>query len=90
MGVVSVFGFLFWLLLPKPKNEDEKVEKPLTFKEKAKDQIEHIRLEGEVEKARAKVTAELQNEQLDKIEACGRYDPVEARRQLAAWMAREF
>jgi hypothetical protein len=88
-GVVTVFGFLFWLLLPKQKNDSKDSEK-LTFKEKAQTKIEYIKLEGEIEKARVKATADIHSQRLDKIEACGKYDPAEARRQLANWMAREF
>lgn len=88
MGVGAAVGFLFWLLLPKPKRDSSpgQLPPPKTFKERAQVQVERVRLEGEVEKARVEATADVQNQQLDDIEVVGREDPVEARRQLASWL----
>lgn len=81
-------GFLFWLLLPKPKHDSWPGQHlpPKTFKARAVEEVERVRLEGEVDKARVKATATVHNEQLDDIEVVGREDPAEARRQLAFWL----
>lgn len=88
VGVGTVAGFLFWLLMPKPKRDSTPggSPPPRTFKERAKEEVERVRLEGEVEKARVTAKADVQNQQLDDIEVIGREDPVEARRQLASWL----
>jgi len=88
VGAATVAGFLFWLLLPKPKRDSSPGQPPpqKTFKERAQEQVERVRLEGEIEKARVKATADAQNQQLDDIEVVGRDDPAEARRQLASWL----
>lgn len=62
----------------------------LTFKERAEQQVEHIRLEGEVEKARVTARADVYSEQLDQIEETGKDDPAEARRQLARFLAQNL
>jgi hypothetical protein len=90
LGAATIAGFMIWLLLPKPKRDSSDGPPPKTFKEKAQEQVERVRLEGEVEKARVAAKAESQNEQLDQIEEVGKDDPAEARRRLATWMAANF
>jgi len=87
VGAASVAGFLFWLLLPKPKEDNQSVQQPQkTYKDRAKDEVERVRLEGEVARARVRAKALAQKVQLDEIEVVGTKDPVEARRQLASWL----
>lgn len=87
VGAAAVGGFVLWLLLPKPKRDSSPGQVPTkTFKERAQEQVERVRLEGEIEKARVTAKADAQNEQLDNIEVVGQEDPAEARRQLASWL----
>lgn len=91
VGAATVAGFVFWLLLPKPKRDSTPGQPPpKTFKERAQEQVERVQLEGEIEKARVAAKAEAQNEQLDNIEVIGQEDPAEARRQLASWLTQNL
>ena len=71
-----------------PANPGTPPQRPL--RERARDEVERVHLEGEVEKARIQATAEAQHQELDVIEETGRADPVEARRQLASWLQRNL
>ena len=89
LGAAAVGGVVLLILLPK---KDETTPMPgepprRTFKDRAKVEVERVRLEGEVEKARTKATADVQREQIDQIEEVGKEDPEEGRRQMAAWLA---
>lgn len=57
-----------------------------TFKERAQEQVERVRLEGEIERARVQAKAQAQQEQLDEIEQIGENDPAEGRRRLASFL----
>ena len=57
-----------------------------TFKDRAREQVERVRLEGEIERARVQAKAQAQQEQLDEIEQIGENDPVEGRRRLASFL----
>jgi DNA-binding XRE family transcriptional regulator len=54
--------------------------------ERARSEVERVRLEGEVEKARATTKAEAAHQTLNQIEEEAKADPVAARRKLASWM----
>jgi len=60
------------------------------FAEAAKTQVERVRLEGEIEKARASAKSEQRNVEIDEIERVGETDPVEARRLVSSWLARNL
>jgi len=87
-GLAAIVGAIATILLrPKPDVETSPgYVQPRTFKEVAAEQIEHVRLEGEIEKARVEVRADIKNDELDEIEQVGKNDPVEGRRQLARWL----
>jgi len=92
VGAAAIGGVVLLILLPK---KDETTPMPgepprRTFKERAEVEVERVRLEGEVEKAKATATADVQRVELDVIEEVGKEDPVEGRRQIAAWMARNL
>ena len=84
---------LAWKLVSPGRGADvddgEDEQRP-TFAERARNEVERVVLEGEVEKARIKATAEVQNEELDRIEEKAQEDPAEARRQIAAWLTRNL
>lgn len=61
-----------------------------TFADRAKEEAERVRLEGEVEKARVKATADVHRAEIDRIEELGETDPKAARRQLAGWLGRNL
>lgn len=91
MGAATVAGFVFWLLLPKPRQDSPSEDVPVkTLKERAQEQVERVRLEGEIERARVVATAEAQREQLENIDIVGKDNPAEARKQLASWLARNL
>lgn len=63
---------------------------PPKFLEKAKVEVERVRLEGEVEKAKVRATADVQREQIEAIEEEGKEDPAKAREEMAAWLAKNL
>jgi hypothetical protein len=66
----------------------QKTPKPL--RERAREEVERVRLEGELEKARQKVLAQVQRAELRHIEQQAKEDPKGARRNLAAWLQRNL
>lgn len=84
-GAAAIGGVILALVLnPSPEPEEEK---PPSYKDKAQNEVEKVRLEGEIEKARVTATADAQRAELDEIEAVGENDPAEGRRQMADWLA---
>jgi len=67
-------------------NPDPTIPPKPTFREIADNQIERIKLEGDVEKARVVARADAQRERIDEIEAKGKEDPKAARAELAEWL----
>lgn len=92
MGVATVLGAVASVLLrPKPdigRGLGYVQKKP--FKEGAAEKIERIRLEGEVERARVKVRAQIEGDELDEIERIGENNPSEGRRRLATWLSQNL
>lgn len=87
-GAAAVLGVVATILL-RPKrdtNPDPLEPKQPTFREVADNQVERIRLEGEVEKARVTARADAQRERIQEIEAKGQEDPKAARAELAEWL----
>lgn len=64
--------------------------KPPKFLEKARTEVERVRLEGEIEKAKVSATAEAHREQLRTIEEMADEDPVQARKELSDWLTRSL
>lgn len=91
---VAVAAGLFlvaWRLMAKPGGSDQPVPPQVpTLAERARQEVERVRLEGEVEKARAKAAADAQRAEIARIEELGESQPAEARRQLADWLQRHF
>lgn len=58
-----------------------------TFVEKARDQVEKVHLEAEVEKAKVRTVAKEQMKQIEAIEEKGKTEPKKAREDLAAFLA---
>ena len=58
-----------------------------TLVEKARDQVEKVHLEGEVEKAKIQTVAKSQMNEIKAIEEVGKTDPKKAREQLADFLA---
>jgi len=85
LGALIVAGVLWAILANRGPNGEP--PPPLPFLDVAKNEVEKVRLEGEVEKARIAATADAQRSELDRIEAVGENNPVEARRQVADWLA---
>lgn len=89
LGVVAALLGIAWkILAPKPQvvptdSNDEPIVPP-TLKEMARTEVEHIKLEAEVEKAAAKAEADVHREELEAIKEEGKKDPVAARKKLAA------
>lgn len=72
-------------------NDDPAPPRPKSnLRERAQKEVERIRLEGEVEKARVRATADAHRAELERIEDLGDEDPVEARRQLSDWLNRNL
>ena len=92
LGAAAVAGFFFYLLFPKPQDTESAPGKlpRQTLKDRAKEEVERVQLEGEIERARAVSRADTRREELDAIETTGKTDPAEGRRQLAAWMAQNL
>ena len=79
---------LFFLFLGDGSGNPELPKSNL--KERAEKEVEVVRLEGEVEKARVSARAEAQHEELNRIEELGKEDPVEARKQLSGFLNRNL
>ena len=88
LGLATILGAVAAIILrPKPDIEQSPGYVPKqTFRDKAREQVERVRLEGEIEKARVKTRAEIENDELDEIEQIGENDPAEGRRRLASWL----
>lgn len=54
--------------------------------DRAREEVERARFEGEIERARIKAIALAQRAQLDHIEAVAKGDPADGRRRLAEWL----
>jgi len=88
LGVGFAITILWKLLGPKGGPEPtEGPLKPPTFTERARDKIERVHLEGEIEKAKVRATADAQKKVIESIEKKGETDPKGARRDIAAFLA---
>lgn len=86
----AVVGFVLWKILgPRPADPELAVEPP-KFLEMARKEVERVHLEGEVEKAKVRATADSQREAIADIEETAKDDPAEARKELAAFLAQNL
>ena len=90
MGLATVVSAIAAALFAPPKRDIGQglgyvPKKP--FKQQAAEQAERVRLEGEVEKARVKARAQIEDDELDEIERIGDNDPAEGRKRLARWLS---
>lgn len=79
-------GIAVAILMPRNSDGGTDVEVPPKLIDKARSQVERIHLEGEVEKARVRATADAHRSELDRIEEQGKEDPVAAREALSTWL----
>ena len=88
VGAAAVGGIFLAILTPRRRTPDPDANVPSkpTFREQAEREVEVVKLEGEVEKARVTARADVQREQIDEIEVVGKDDPAEGRRQMASWL----
>lgn len=85
----AIVAFVVWRIVRNPPEKGEE-DIPPQFLEAAKDQVARVQLEGEVEKARTRATADAQRAEIDRIEGVGQEDPREGRRQMADWLSRNL
>ena len=78
-------AFVVWRILRPTSNPTDPLVPP-KFLDRAHDEVERIHLEGEVEKARVRATADAQRAELDRIEEQGKEDPQAAREALSGWL----
>lgn len=91
LAVTGAVFLVFWrLLAKKPELPVTLLTPHPTFVERAQDKVERIRLEGELEKARAASVAQARYAEIERIEDVGKTDPKEARKQLAQWLTRNL
>lgn len=93
VAVAATVFFVVWRFTTRPgKGTGGGGTDPLppTLADRAKQEVERVRLEGEVEKAKVTATAEAQRSEIERIEEVGKTDPKEARRQLAGWLGRNL
>jgi hypothetical protein len=87
VGAAIIFAVLWKLLGPKaPDPELESALKPPTFLDRARDNVDRVHLEGEVEKARVRAEADSDKRIIDAIEEMGKENPKVARRDIAIWL----
>lgn len=65
-------------------------ETPKPLRERAREEVERVRLEGELEKAHKRAYAQVQRAELRHIEQQAKEDPKGARRNLATWLQRNL
>lgn len=87
VGFAAVAAVVLWRLLAWSGRDEEGPPSILpTVSERARHEVERVRLEADVERARVNATGEAQRTELDAIEAMGRERPEDARRRLAEWL----
>jgi len=93
LAVASGIFMLVWRLMVRPGESTGPLSEPMvppTFADRAREEADRIRLEGEVEKARTTAKADASRAVIDHIEEVGKTDPKEARRQLAGWISQHL
>lgn len=87
-GLAALLGALLGVFVRPCGQPEQGRPSRRTLRQRASEEVQRVRLEGEIEKARVKATGEIRQEQLDEIERIGENDPAEGRRHLAEWLAR--
>lgn len=82
----TAVGWVLWKMFG-PRLPDAPDPEPPKFLEKAREQVERVHLEAEVEKAKVRTTADVKVKEIDAIEEKGKDDPAKAREELAEWLA---
>lgn len=89
--LLAIIFSVLWKLLTGKRGSAEPITQGLepspTLVEKARDQIEKVHLEGEVEKAKTRTVAEEQIKRIEAIEEKGKTHPKVARKELAEFLA---
>jgi hypothetical protein len=85
VGIAAAVGGVLLALFVSNNDKTDPSPTP-SLKDRAELEVEKVRLEGEIEKARVETRADVRREELDRIEEVAKEDPVEARRQLSAWL----
>lgn len=67
---------------------EQRTDKPL--RERAREEVERVRLEGEMEKAEKAAVMQVQRAQLRQIKQTAQKNPVAARQQLADWLRKNL
>lgn len=89
-GAIAAALFVLWQIL-KPKGSGSEPAPGLPrFAERAKAEAERVRLEGEVEKAKIRATGDAQRQEIESIEEKAKEDPVQARQDMAEWLAKNL
>lgn len=91
LGIAIVATVLFKVLTGRkgsnvPITEID-IDPPKTLVDKARDKVEKVHLEGEIEKAKVRTVAEEKIKQIEAIEEKGKTEPKKAREDLAAFLA---
>jgi hypothetical protein len=87
LGLGVVLTILWKLLGPRGEPPPDDSVIPPTFVDRARDQVERVHLEGDVEKARVRATSDVQRKAIDSIEEKGKDDPKGARKDIAAFLS---
>jgi len=89
LASAAIVGVVLWRIFAprRPDAPVPEVMKPTKFVDLARDKVERVHLEAEVEKVRIRTQAEEANKQLDVIEEKGKADPKAARKDLADFLA---
>jgi hypothetical protein len=88
LGAGLLFSVLWWLFDRRATGSSGSVTslpKP-TFSERAKTELDRVRFEGELEKAKVKAEADAHIAELETIEKLAEDNPSEGRRQLSNWL----
>lgn len=89
VAVAGVAGFILWRAFgPRGQSfASGSLVKPPTFVDRARDEVERVHLEAEVEKATVRAEAAGKLDDLKVIEAKANTDPKQARKELAEFLA---
>lgn len=91
----AVLGLLAVLVFWRPKSQEDPFDgfsppPPKPLRERAREEVERVRLEGELEKAQKRAYTQVHRAELIRIKRQSDSDPVRARRELAAWLQRNL
>lgn len=91
VAVAAGVFVLVWRLMAVRKTSPDPVPVQVpTIADRARQEVDRVVLEGEVEKAKVTAQADAQREELSRIEEVGKTNPREARRQLSDWLTRNL